>query len=143
MFLGEFDHTIDDKGRLTVPAKFRSRLAGGLVITKGIDRCLWLFPPDVWEKLAQKISALPQTDPKARELRRQVFGSASDEMPDRQGRVNLPQYLRDYAQIDRQVVIVGLFDQCEIWNAAHWKERQEASDSDPDARAEQFASLAI
>jgi MraZ protein len=143
MFLGEFEHTIDDKGRLTIPAKFRARLAGGLVITKGIDRCLGLYPPDVWERLAQKISALPQTNPKAREFRRQMFGSASDDVPDRQGRVNLPQYLRGYAQIDRQVVIVGLCDHCEIWDLAQWRERQEAADSDLDARMEQFASLDI
>lgn len=143
MFLGEFEHAIDEKGRITIPAKFRSRLAGGMVITKGIDECLWLYPLDVWEPLAQKISALPLTDPQAREFSRQVFGSASDDVPDRQGRVNLPNYLREYAHIDKQAVIIGLYNHCEIWNADHWRERQEQSHNDPEGRAAQFQSLGI
>jgi MraZ protein len=143
MFLGEFEHTIDDKGRLTIPAKFRGRLAAGLVVTKGIDPCLWLYPTAGWDSLAEKISQLPQTDRKAREFRRQVFGGASDSIPDRQGRVNLPPYLREYAHIDKQAVIIGLHDHCEIWNPEDWRERQERSHSDPEARAEQFASLGI
>jgi MraZ protein len=145
MFLGAFEHTIDDKGRLTIPAKFRARLAGGLVVTKGIDSspCLWLYPVDGWDHLAQKVSALPQADPRAQELRRDLFGVASDAVPDGQGRVMLPLNLREHANIDRQVVIVGLYDHCEIWNLERWRERQEKSDSDPVARAQQFASLGI
>lgn len=143
MFLGEFKHSIDDKGRITIPAKFRGRLASGLVVTKGIDPCLWLYPIDSWSKLAEVISALPRTDPKAREFRRQVFGGASNSIPDRQGRVNLPSYLRQYANIDKNAVIVGLHDYCEIWNPADWRERQESSHDDSEGRAEQFASLGI
>ena len=143
MLLGEFEHTIDDKGRITVPAKYRGRLAGGLVVTKGIDPSLWLFPADTWEELAGKIQALPLTDPKAREFRRQVFASEADSVPDKQGRVILPQYLREYAHLDNQAVVIGLYNHCEIWNPEHWRERQQHSDNDPDARAEQFASLGI
>jgi MraZ protein len=143
MFLGEFEHSIDDKGRITIPAKFRGRLAAGLVVTKGIDPCLWLYPHDGWGDLAQKITALPQTAPKAREFRRQVFGGASDSVPDRQGRVNLPLYLRQYANIDNQAVIIGLYDHCEIWNPEYWRERQQQSHDDPEGRAEQFESLGI
>jgi MraZ protein len=143
MFLGEFEHTIDEKGRITIPAKFRGRLAAGMVITKGIDNCLWLYPIDVWEVLAKKISALPLTDPRAREFSRQVFGGASDDEPDRQGRVNVPSYLREYANIDKQAMIVGLHDHCEIWNADHWRERQEKSHNDPEGRAALFESLGI
>jgi MraZ protein len=143
MFLGEFEHTIDDKGRLTIPAKFRGRLASGLVMTKGIDPCLWLFPGDSWAELAGKISALPRTDLRAREFRRQVFGGASDSVPDKQGRVNLPPYLKEYANIDNTAVIIGLFDHCEIWNPEQWRERQQESDNDPEARAELFSSLGI
>jgi MraZ protein len=143
MFLGEFEHTIDEKGRITIPAKFRGRLAAGMVITKGIDECLWLYPMDGWEELAQKINALPLTDPKAREFSRQVFGGASDDVPDRQGRVNLPTYLREYANIDKQAVIIGLHNHCEIWNADQWRERQEQSHNDPEGRAAQFESLGI
>lgn len=143
MLLGEFEHTIDDKGRITVPAKFRGRLAAGLVVTKGIDACLWLYPTDVWAELAQEVNDLPLTNPRAREFRRQVFGSAYDSVPDRQGRVIVPPTLRQYANIDKQAVVIGLYDHCEIWNPDQWRERQERSDNNPDDRAEQFASLGI
>lgn len=143
LLLGEFAHTLDDKGRLTVPAKFRGQLSAGLVITKGVDLCLWLFPMNVWEDVSEKIRKLPLTDPGAREFRRQVFGTASDSMPDKQGRVILPPNLRSYAGIDGEAVIIGLHDHCEIWNPERWRERQEQSDRDPDARAQQFANLGI
>ena len=143
MLYGEYDHAIDDKGRVTVPAKFRSRLDGGLVVTKGIDPCLWLYPADVWAELAQEINGLPVTDPKAREFKRQAFGGASHSVPDRQGRVILPPYLREYADLDNQAVIIGLFDHCEIWNPRRWRELQQRSDESPEERAAQFASLGI
>lgn len=143
MLLGEFEHSIDDKGRITIPAKFRGRLAQGLVVTKAIDPCLWLYPVDTWDELSAKIRGLPLTDPKAREFRRQVFGGAADSVPDRQGRVILAPYLREYASIDKQAVIIGLHDHCEIWNPERWRSRQQKSDEDPEGRAEQFASLGI
>jgi MraZ protein len=143
MFFGEFEHSIDDKGRVTIPAKFRGRLAAGLVVTKGIDPCLWLYPADAWGELAEEVNSLPITDPKAREFRRQLFGGASDAVPDKQGRVLLPPYLREYANLDSQAVVVGLYDHCEIWNIEQWRERQAQSHSDPEGRAAQFASLGI
>lgn len=143
MLLGEFEHSIDDKGRITIPAKFRGRLAVGVVVTKAIDPCLWLYPSDTWEELSSRIRGLPLTDPRAREFRRQVFGGASDSVPDRQGRVILPPYLRDYAEIDRQAMIIGLHDHCEIWSPERWRKRQQKSDQDPEGRAELFASLDI
>jgi MraZ protein len=143
MFLGEFEHTIDEKSRITIPAKFRGKLAAGMVITKGIDNCLWLYPVDGWQVLAQKIIELKLTNAKTREFSRQVFGGAFDTEPDRQGRVNLPTYLREYANIDNKAVIVGLYDHCEIWNADHWRERQVRSHQDPEGRAALFESLGI
>jgi MraZ protein len=143
MLLGEYGHAIDDKGRITVPAKFRSRLASGMVITKGIDPCLWLYPTDVWADLAQQASALPLADPKAREFRRQLFGGASNSEPDKQGRIILHPRLREYANIDKQAVIIGLYNHCEVWNPESWRERQEQSDRNPEERAAQFASLGI
>ena len=141
MFLGEFEHSIDNKGRITIPAKFRGRLAAGVVVTKGIDPCLWLYPLDTFEELAPKISAMPSTQTQAREFRRQVFGGASDSVPDKQGRVNLPAILREFAHIDKLAVIIGVNDHCEIWNPEHWRERQQHSHDNPEWRAEQFASL--
>ena len=143
LLLGEFVHTIDDKGRITVPAKFRALLSGGLVVTKGIDPCVWLFPMAMWDTLSDKIHTLPLTDPWAREFRRQVFGTANDSVPDKQGRVILPSNLRAYAGIDGEAVIIGLDDYCEIWNPERWHERQARSDENPEARAEQFAKLGI
>jgi MraZ protein len=143
MFLGEFEHTIDDKGRVTIPSKFRGRLAAGVVITKGIDPCLWLYPIDTWNALAEQVSRLPLTDPTAREFRRQVFGGATDAVPDRQGRVNLPPYLRQYANIDKQAVITGLHDHCEVWNPEEWQTLLHRSHSDREGRAAQFARLGI
>lgn len=143
MFYGEFEHAIDEKGRITIPSKFRGPLAVGLVITKGIDACLWLYPIDAWKAFAQDVSALPLTNPKAREFRRQVFGGASDAVPDKQGRVNLPAYLRQYANIDKQAVITGLHDHCEIWNPEQWRELQERDLQNTEERAAQFMSLGI
>jgi MraZ protein len=143
MFLGRFEHTIDEKGRLTIPAKFRGRLAAGLVITKGIAPCLWLYPFDTWSRLAEKISGLPKADPAAQSLRRLMFADAADLTPDKQGRVNLPSFLRQYADIDDAALVVGLYDHCEIWNPQRWQEAEERSDNGPDGRAEQFARLGI
>jgi MraZ protein len=143
MLLGEYERAIDDKGRFTVPAKFRNRLASGMVVTKGIDPCLWLYPTDGWEDLSSKARALPITDPKAREFRRQVLGGASHSVPDKQGRIILLPRLRNYANIDKNAVIIGLDDHCEIWNPEDWRERREQSDSNPEERAAQFAELGI
>src|SRR5512136_319418 len=108
MFLGEYAHTIDDKGRLTIPARFRDELESGVVITRGLDGCLWAFGRDEWEMLAEKISKLPTTNPAARNFSRLMFGGAVDSIPDRQGRILLPQNLRDYAGIQSETVIVGM-----------------------------------
>ena len=143
MLLGEYEHAIDDKGRFTIPAKFRDQLATGTVVTKGIDPCLWLYPIDGFEGLSSQTRALPITDPKAREFRRQVLGGASHSVPDKQGRIILLPRLREYANIDKNAVIIGLDDHCEIWNPESWRERQEQSDSNPEERAALFAGLNI
>jgi MraZ protein len=124
MFLGQYEHTIDAKGRLTIPAKFRSDLASGAVVTRGIDRCLFLFPMAEFETLATRIRELPITQEQAREFRRQMFADASAEIPDKQGRIILPSYLREYAGIDTQVTIIGLDTYIEIWPTEAWKDRE-------------------
>jgi MraZ protein len=143
VFLGRFEHTIDDKGRLTIPAKFRGRLAAGLVLTKSTAPCLWLYPADAWSRLAEKISSLPLADPAAQSLRRLMFADAADLTPDKQGRVILPSFLRQYADIEDAAVVVGLYDHCEVWNPERWQEAEERSDNDPDGRAEKFTRLGI
>jgi len=130
MFLGEFRHTIDEKGRLTIPAKFRGLVAAGMVITRGFDRNLMAYSLEGWQALAERIAALPISDPSAREFRRRVFSGAVDLIPDRQGRVLLPTYLREFAGIDTEVVIAGVYTHLEIWNAERWEPVREASEGD-------------
>lgn len=142
MFYGEFEHSIDDKGRLTIPAKYRAHLTDGLVLTKGLDaRYLLLYPKATWEKIIGKLGRQSMTKASVRELRRLLLASASDDVPDRQGRINIPDKLLAYANLDRQAIVIGQLDYCEIWNPAGWEERRALVDSDPEARAAMFESL--
>jgi len=142
MFLGEFIHTIDEKGRLTVPAKFRADLAAGLVVTRGIDRCLAIYPMGEWERLAERVSALPLTDRRARAFRRLVFANASDAIPDRQGRVLIPPRLREYAGLDSEVIVTGLDTYVEVWSVDAWNQERERVEGD-EADVEEWAALGI
>ncbi len=128
MFLGRHEHTIDTKSRLTIPAKFRGDLASGTVVTKGMDRCLFLFPMAEFERLAARIRELPITQEQTREFRRQMFADASDDIPDKQGRIIIPLYLREYAGVDNHVVVIGLDTYIEIWPAEAWKNRETPDD---------------
>ncbi len=143
MFLGEFSHNLDDKGRLTIPAKFRDELAGGVVITRGIDRCLSVFPRQVWATLAERIAQLPLTQRNARNFGRLMFSGAADFIPDRQGRVLIPQGLREYAGLNSEAVIIGLYDRLEIWNPELWASVKAAVEEDPESIAEQLHELGI
>lgn len=142
MFLGEFVHIIDDKGRLTIPAKFRAGLDAGLVVTRGIDRCLAIYPLEEWQKLASQVSELPMTDRRARAFRRLVFANASDAVPDKQGRVLIPPRLREYAGVDGEVIVAGLNTYIEVWEPESWnKERERVEGEDVDG--EEWAILGI
>ncbi len=121
MFLGEYTHSIDDKGRLTVPAKFRGDLAKGLVVTRGFDSNLMVFTMDGWTDLAQKIADKPLADPSTRAFRRRVFSGAIDLTPDRQGRILLPANLREFAKLDSEAVIIGMYSYLEIWGVDSWE----------------------
>lgn len=141
MFLGEYAHTLDDKGRLTLPAKYRAELAAGIVVTRGIDKCLFVFPRTEWEKLSEKLNALPLTDPQAREFRRLIFSGAVDDELDKQGRVLLAQYLRDYAGLNSNVIVAGLNTHMEIWAPEAWNAIRANFDSG--ISAEYWARLGI
>jgi len=132
MFLGEYTHTIDEKGRLTIPAKFRGLLASGLVVTRGFDQNLMLFPIDGWQELAQRISERPLADEDLRMFRRRVFSGATDLQPDRQGRILLPPYLREFAGINGDVVIAGMFNYLELWSTEAWTAVRQTIDSHDD-----------
>lgn len=133
MFLGEYTHTIDEKGRLTIPAKFRGLLASGLVVTRGFDQNLMLFPLDGWQELAQRIAARPLADEDMRMFRRRVFSGATDLLPDRQGRILLPPYLRDFAGINGDVVIAGMFHYLELWSTDAWTAVRQSIERQDDA----------
>ena len=142
MFLGEFVHNLDEKGRLIIPAKFRSHLTDGLVVTRGIDRCLAIYPIDEWEQLAEQVSALPMTDRRARAFRRLVFAQASDVIPDKQGRVIIPSNLLEYARIEDEAVVTGLNTYIEVWSQDSWREERERVERE-NANIEEWAALGI
>lgn len=143
MFLGEFEHTIDGKGRLTIPAKFRDELESGVVVTRGLDGCLWAYGRSEWEKLAEKIAQMPTTNPAARNFARFMFSNAFDSIPDRQGRVLIPQSLRDYASIQNETVVIGVMNRVEIWNPESWKAVLSDVENDPDDLLSQLQDLGI
>ncbi len=120
MFLGRFEHSIDAKGRVAVPARFRDKLSGELIVTRGNDRCLYLFTTEAWEPLAAKLNDLPTGDPDARNLRRAIFSAAEPVELDKQGRVILPDHLRQYAGLQSNVAIIGVGNYIEIWDQGAW-----------------------
>jgi MraZ protein len=141
MFLGRHHHSLDAKGRLAIPARFRDELAGGVVLTRGIDRCLSLYPLAEWEPLAAKVNALPLSDPDARAFRRLVFSEAVDLALDGQGRILLPPELRGYAGIEREVVVIGVNAYLEIWSPERWDAVSNVIDNDGAEIAQRLASL--
>ncbi len=121
MFLGEYSHSLDEKGRVVMPSKFRVGLAGGCVLTKGQERCLYVFPTDRWDEEASQVLKLPRTDRRARNYSRSFFASASDQTLDRSGRCQVPEPLRQYAGLTKDVTVVGVADRIEIWDTETWE----------------------
>ena len=121
MFLGTHSPRLDEKGRLFLPAKFRDELAEGVVITKGQERCLYVFPMAEFRRVTEAMSQAPVTQKTVRDYSRVFFASASDEVPDKQGRVTIPQGLRDYAALQRDCVVIGANTRLEIWDAVAWQ----------------------
>jgi MraZ protein len=141
MFIGEYNHTLDDKGRIAVPAKFRAHLASGAVVTRGLDNCLVLYTKEEWQKVAEKLAQLPMSKPDARAFARLMLAGAMDVELDKQGRVVLPQYLRTFANLNSSVIIAGLFNRIEIWNEASWDNYKAETEKDSSAIAEQLGDL--
>ena len=143
MFLGEYAHTLDDKGRLAIPARFRVDLADGLFLTRGLDRCLVVWPPDAWKAMSERLNTLSPWRADARRLQRLFFSGATHAVPDKLGRVLVPQYLRTYADLDESVVIVGVHDRVEVWSSERWSaERGDAETHGADL-AEHLAGLGL
>lgn len=140
MFVGEYSHSVDDKGRLTVPSKFRAPLAEGCFVSRGFDRNLIIYTKSDFELIAGKASRLSLTNPEHRDLWRVFYGAAHEDTPDGQGRVQIPQFLRDYAGLDGDVRLVGVGQFIEVWAAPAWAEKLQSLNNSA-ANAERFASL--
>ena len=136
MFMSEYNHTIDTKGRLIIPAKFREALGEEFVVSKGMDGCLFLYPENEWEAFEDKLRTLPLTNKKARDFKRFFLGSAVEGELDKQGRVLISSSLRAYASLDKEVVLAGVLDKVEIWSKDAW----EARTADVEENIEDIAS---
>jgi len=128
VFLGEYQHALDDKGRVVLPSKFRNLLAGGCVVAKGQDDCLYVYTMEAWAERAAQVAALPPTDRKARDFARALFGGAKDQEPDKQGRIVIPEQLLKYASLEKDVTVVGVADHIEIWSTPAWEAISQAAD---------------
>lgn len=143
MFMGEYLHTIDSKGRLIIPAKFRDGLGDRFVVTKGLDNCLFVYPSEEWKVLEQKLKALPFTNKDARAFVRFFFSGATECELDKQGRVVLPATLRNYAKLEKEVVVIGVSSRVEIWSKAIWEEYCQEAENDYEEIAEKIVDLNI
>ena len=119
MFRGEYHYTLDDKGRVVLPPKFRKELGEAVIVTRGMDQCVWVYPRQGWEAVENKLRVLPLS---LRQFQRFLLAGAQEVELDRQGRVTLPEALREYAAIGRDVVVVGLIQRLEIWSEVRWKQ---------------------
>jgi MraZ protein len=141
MLLGEYEHTIDDKNRLTLPAKFRTAFEDGIVVTRGLDGCLYAWTPVAWENYRDTtLSALHPLSQEGRRMHRHFFSGASETAPDKQGRVSIPPALLEHAKLGRDVVVAGVNDRLEIWDRAAWKRELAEVEGSAEDVAERLAA---
>lgn len=143
MFIGEYNHTIDEKGRMAVPVKFRSDLAKGAVVTRGLDNCLFVYSIEEWEKLADKLSKLPISQANTRAFARLMLAGAMDVELDKQGRFVLPEYLRKYAGMNKKVVVAGLYNRLEVWDEEAWEKYRQSTEKESKNIAEALGELGV
>lgn len=141
MFMGEYYHSIDTKGRLIIPSRFREELGDDFVVTKGLDGCLFVFPNNEWQAFEEKLKALPLTNKSARQFARFFVAGATPCELDKQGRILLPQTLREFAGLEKDVVLTGMLNRIEIWSKVKWMEN--SSYDDMDDIAEQMTDLGL
>lgn len=143
MFMGEYRHSMDSKGRVIIPAKFRDELGNVFVVTRGLDNCLFVYPMEEWRVLEEKMKALPLTRKDARAFVRFFFSGAVETELDKQGRVSLPANLRDYASLDKEVVIIGVSNRIELWSGEDWDAYLSEAESSYEEIAETMEELGI
>lgn len=143
MFMGEYNHTIDTKGRLIIPSKFRETLGDEFVVTKGLDGCLFVYPNEEWNAFEEKLRTLPLTNKNARQFSRFFLAGAASCEVDKQGRILIPGVLREFAQLEKEVVLVGVLSRIEIWSKAKWEESNVYDDMDEIAEHMEELGLSI
>ena len=143
MFIGEYSATIDEKGRISIPAKFRQQLKSKIVITRGLDNSLFLYTVEEWKKLAEKLASLPISTANTRAFSRLMLAGAMDCDVDKQGRVMLPGYLKEFAKINKKIVFAGLYNRIEIWSEELWTVYKAQTEKESNAIAEQLGSLGV
>ena len=142
MFIGEYKHSLDQKGRLAVPAKFRKDLKGS-IITRGLDSCLFVFNKNEWEALAKKLINLPLSQANSRAFVRLMLAGAMEAPLDRQGRILVPDYLRQYARLEKTAIVAGLYNRIEIWDEKKWAKYKSKTEANSDDIAEKLSELGI
>lgn len=143
MFMGEYRHTIDDKGRIIIPAKFRDELGKTFVVTRGLENCLFAYPSPEWQQLEQKLKTLPFTRSDARAFTRFFFSGATEVELDKQGRINVPGNLRQYAKLEKECVVLGVSNRVEIWSKRIWEDYFQESEESFNDIAEKLVDLEL
>ncbi|WP_353094081.1 division/cell wall cluster transcriptional repressor MraZ [Tissierella praeacuta] len=143
MFIGEYQHTLDTKGRIIIPSKFREELGEEFVMTKGLDNCLFVYPKEEWAVLEEKLKTLPLTNRDARAFVRFFFSGASECSLDKQGRVLIPSNLREHSKLDKEAVVIGVSTRMEIWSKEEWDAYNNDDNLSYDSIAEKMAELGI
>jgi len=143
MFIGEYHHSIDEKGRLAIPIKFRADLQKGAVVTRGLDNCLFIYTQKEWQVLADKLAKLPISKANTRAFARLMLAGAMDLEMDKMGRVILPDYLRKYGTIKKKVVIAGLYNRLEVWDSAVWEKYKKGTEKTSGDIAEALGELGV
>jgi len=143
MFIGEYSHCVDTKKRLALPSKFRKDLGKNIVVTRGLDKCLFVYPMKTWKELAEKLGTMPIGEASTRSFVRLMLAGATDVNSDAQGRILLPEYLKEYAGVKKDVIVAGLFNRLEIWDEAKWNTYKENAEKNTDEIAENLGKLGI
>lgn len=143
MFIGEYQASVDQKGRIAIPAKFRADLTGRCVVTRGLDSSLFVYTLSEWEKLASKLASLPISQANTRAFSRLMLAGAMDLEIDKQGRVTLPDYLRQFAGVGKQVIVAGLMNRLEIWDSKKWQAYKKETETESTKIAEALGELGV
>ncbi|MEX1123670.1 MAG: division/cell wall cluster transcriptional repressor MraZ [Patescibacteria group bacterium] len=143
MFIGEYNHNLDSKGRISMPVKFRSELGSSAIVTKGLDACLFVYPKEEWQKMTEKLAQLPIANSSARSFSRLMLSGAMELEFDKQGRAVLPAYLRDYAGLKNGVIAAGVLNRVELWDKKAWSLYSDSSESNASENADNLAEWGI